>query len=79
MKLTRNYTFSVPSIYIRKIKTSIDNLALEKQKLEKGDKPKKKAGGAKVKGKLRMEADVSSLLFSQYSKILLVKKKCLFF
>jgi translation initiation factor 3 subunit J len=40
------------------VKTSIDNLFLEKQKMEKGDKPKKK-GGAKGKGiKLKMEGEV---------------------
>jgi translation initiation factor 3 subunit J len=51
--------FSVPSSSIRKVKTSIDNLYLEKQKMEKGDKPKKK-GGAKTKGvKLRVEGEVS--------------------
>lgn len=56
---TNNSTFPiVPSSSIRKVKTSIDNLYLEKQKIEKGDKPKKK--GVKAKGvKLRMEGEVS--------------------
>jgi translation initiation factor 3 subunit J len=50
---------AVPSVSIRKVKTSVDNLYLEKQKLEKGDKPKKKPA-AKAKATLRMEGDVSS-------------------
>lgn len=48
----------MPSSGIRKVKTSVDNLYLEKQKLEKGDKPKKKPA-AKVKATLKMEGDVS--------------------
>jgi Translation initiation factor eIF3 subunit len=52
---------SVSSTNIRKIKTSLDNLHLEKQKMEKGDKPKKKAG-PKSKVKLRIEGDVSATL-----------------
>lgn len=51
----------VSSINIRKIKTSLDNLCLEQQKIEKGDKPKKKAAG-KGKIKLRIEGDVSILI-----------------
>lgn len=46
------------SVNIRKIKASIDNLYLEKQKIEKGDKPKKKSN-VKVKAKIRVEEDVS--------------------
>jgi hypothetical protein len=53
----------VSSTNIRKIKTSLENLALEKGKMEKGDKPKKKAG-QKVKARLRIEGDVSSLKLS---------------
>ena len=49
----------MPSISIRRVKTSVDNIYLEKQKLEKGDKPKKKPA-AKAKATLRMEGDVSS-------------------
>lgn len=47
---------SLPSATIRKVKGILDNLYLEKQKLEKGDKPKKKAG-AKVKARLRMDGE----------------------
>jgi len=49
----------VSSINIRKVKTTIDNLYLEKQKMEKGDKQKKKPGAGKVRTKLRVEVDVS--------------------
>lgn len=55
----------VSSINIRKIRSTLDNLYLEKQKIEKGDKPKKKAA-VKGKGKLRMEADVSLLRIFKY-------------
>jgi translation initiation factor 3 subunit J len=53
--------FSVPSTSIRKIKNSVDNFYLEKQKLEKGDKPKK--GKAGKKGvKLRVEGQNVSII-----------------
>jgi hypothetical protein len=45
----------VPSTNIRRIKTAVDNLHLEKQKIEKGDK-QKKTKGAKGKGaRLKMD------------------------
>lgn len=43
------------SFDMKKIKNTIDNLYLEKQKIEKGDKAKKNKG--KGKAKLRMEGD----------------------
>lgn len=52
------FLLSVSSVNIRKVKASIDNLYLEKQKMEKGDKPKKKSN-VKVKAKIRVEEDVS--------------------
>lgn len=58
---------SVSSTNIRKVKTSLDNLFLEKQKMEKGDKPKKKPGAGKVKARLRVEDDVS--ISYKYSKV----------
>lgn len=54
---------SLPSANIRKVKGILDNLYLEKQKLEKGDKPKKSKGG-KVKAKLRLDGDNSN--FDEY-------------
>ncbi|CAO1351715.1 unnamed protein product [Diamesa serratosioi] len=44
------------STNIRKIRSSLDVLHLEKQKNERGDKPKKKAGG-KVKASIKTEKD----------------------
>ncbi|XP_052872450.1 eukaryotic translation initiation factor 3 subunit J [Anopheles cruzii] len=51
---------SLSSADIRKAKNTLDNLYLEKQKVEKGDKPKK-TKGSKVKVKLRVEGDNSTL------------------
>lgn len=51
---------SLSSNNIRKAKTTLDNLYLEKQKVEKGDKPKK-TKGVKVKAKLRVEGENSTL------------------
>lgn len=44
------------SINIKKINGNLSNLHLAQQKIEKGDKPKKKAAG-KVKAKIRIEGD----------------------
>uniref|UniRef100_A0A1Q3F7I2 Eukaryotic translation initiation factor 3 subunit J n=1 Tax=Culex tarsalis TaxID=7177 RepID=A0A1Q3F7I2_CULTA len=46
----------LPSNNIRKVKGVLDNLYLEKQKLEKGDKPKKSKGG-KVKARLKLDGE----------------------
>jgi len=59
-EIVRNICASLPSNSIRKIKTTVDNLYLEKQKMEKGDKPKK-GKGSKVKARLRMEGDNTKL------------------
>ncbi|KAI5693344.1 hypothetical protein M8J75_014079 [Diaphorina citri] len=49
-ELTRNLCVHLQSADIRKIKMNLDNMYIEKQKLEKGDKPKKKGKGkAKLK------------------------------
>lgn len=53
---------SLPSANIRKVKGALDNLYLEKQKLEKGDKPKKSKG--KVKARLRMDGENTN--FDEY-------------
>ncbi|XP_044744889.1 eukaryotic translation initiation factor 3 subunit J [Coccinella septempunctata] len=50
--LVRNLCAGLPSHDIRKIKNSLDNLYLEKQKIEKGDKAKKNKGKGKVKLKV---------------------------
>ncbi|XP_058463436.1 eukaryotic translation initiation factor 3 subunit J [Malaya genurostris] len=54
---------SLPSANIRKVKGILDNLFLEKQKLEKGDKPKKSKGG-KIKARLRMDGENTN--FDEY-------------
>uniref|UniRef100_A0A182Q8E3 Eukaryotic translation initiation factor 3 subunit J n=1 Tax=Anopheles farauti TaxID=69004 RepID=A0A182Q8E3_9DIPT len=51
---------SLSSNNIRKAKTTLDNLYLEKQKVEKGDKPKK-TKGIKVKARLRVEGENTTL------------------
>lgn len=53
----------LPSANIRKVKGTLDNLYLEKQKLEKGDKPKKSKGG-KVKARLRLDGENTN--FDEY-------------
>lgn len=55
---------SLPSANIRKVKGILDNLYLEKQKIEKGDKPKK-SKGAKVKAKLRLDGENTN--FDEYA------------
>ncbi|CAD6222472.1 GSCOCG00000982001-RA-CDS [Cotesia congregata] len=50
---------NLPSISLKKLGTSINNLAIEKQKLEKGDKGKKNKG--KGKAKLKLEGDNTHL------------------
>lgn len=47
------------STNIKRVKTPLEALYTEKQKMEKGDKPKKKS---KAKVTLRMEGDVSNQL-----------------
>ncbi|GLV43439.1 eukaryotic translation initiation factor 3 subunit j [Carabus blaptoides fortunei] len=51
----RNICASLSSADIKKLKTTIDNMYIEKQKAEKGDKAKKNKG--KGKAKLRLEGD----------------------
>jgi len=53
--LVRGVCATLNSFDLKKIKTTIDNLYLEKQKIEKGDKAKKSKG--KGKAKLKMEGD----------------------
>ncbi|CAG9837815.1 unnamed protein product [Diabrotica balteata] len=60
--LTRSLCATMSSLDIKKVKNSLDNLFLEKQKIEKGDKAKKNKG--KGKAKLHIEGDNQ---FSQLS------------
>lgn len=57
--LARNLCASMSSSDIKKIKNTLDNLYLEKQKIEKGDKTKKNKG--KGKAKLKVEGDNAQL------------------
>ncbi|XP_074037152.1 eukaryotic translation initiation factor 3 subunit J-like isoform X2 [Leptinotarsa decemlineata] len=59
--LSRNLCATMKSLDIRKIKNSLYNLYLEKLKLERGDKAKKRGKG---KAKLRMERDQSWHLYA---------------
>lgn len=57
--LTRSLCATMSSLDIKKVKNSLDNLFLEKQKIEKGDKAKKNKG--KGKAKLHIEGDNVSI------------------
>ena len=54
--------FTVPSSHLKKVKTLIDNLLIEKQRIEKAEKAKKNKG--KGKAKLKIEGD--NTLLSEY-------------
>ncbi|GJQ79152.1 Adam [Trypoxylus dichotomus] len=58
--VVRNICASMSSGDIKKIKNTIDNLYLEKQKIEKGDKAKKSKGKGKAKLKLDNENQYSA-------------------
>ncbi|XP_056647017.1 eukaryotic translation initiation factor 3 subunit J isoform X2 [Diorhabda sublineata] len=62
--LTRNLCATMSSLDIKKVKNSLDNLFLEKQKIEKGDKAKKNKG--KGKAKLHIEGDNQLSQLSAY-------------
>ncbi|XP_022902598.1 eukaryotic translation initiation factor 3 subunit J [Onthophagus taurus] len=51
--VVRNICATMSSLDIKKIKNTIDNLYMEKQKIEKGDKAKK----SKTKGKAKLKMD----------------------
>jgi len=57
--LTRNLCAIMSSTDIKRIRNSLDNLFLEKQKMEKGDKSKKNKG--KGKAKLKLEGENAQL------------------
>ncbi|KAL1501634.1 hypothetical protein ABEB36_006929 [Hypothenemus hampei] len=58
--LTRNLCAVMSSSDIKKIKNTLDNLYLEKQKIERGDKSKKTKGKGKAKLKLEGENQLSA-------------------
>nr|CAD7394805.1 unnamed protein product [Timema cristinae] len=61
--LIRNICVNLSSYDLKKLKTTIENMFLEKSKVEKGDKAKKNKG--KAKAKLRVEGENS--LVNEYS------------
>ncbi|XP_026474071.1 eukaryotic translation initiation factor 3 subunit J-like [Ctenocephalides felis] len=60
--LFRNICVNLNSFDLKKLKLTIDNMYMEKQKAEKGDKAKKSKG--KGKAKLKMEGD--NAIMNQY-------------
>lgn len=58
-ELINRISVNLPSVVLKKLSTTINNLAIEKQKIEKGDKGKKSKG--KGKAKLKLEGDNSHL------------------
>ncbi|RLU15147.1 hypothetical protein DMN91_012141 [Ooceraea biroi] len=61
-ELIKSICLNLSSHYLKKVKTTVDNLLIEKQKIEKGDKAKKNKG--KGKAKLKIEGD--NTLLSEY-------------
>jgi translation initiation factor 3 subunit J len=57
------FVFTVASHDLKKLKTTVENMFLEKIKAEKGDKAKKSKGKCKVK--LKVEGEHVSKTFSQ--------------
>ncbi|CAB3363435.1 Hypothetical predicted protein [Cloeon dipterum] len=62
--LVRDICANMNSNDMKKLKNTIENLVLEKTKIEKGDKKKK--GAAKSKAKLRVEGDSAALEYGAY-------------
>ncbi|XP_043254866.1 eukaryotic translation initiation factor 3 subunit J [Colletes gigas] len=61
-ELIKSIALNLSSAYLKKVKTMIDNLLIEKQKLEKGDKSKKNKG----KGKAKLKIEGENTLLSEY-------------
>lgn len=64
--LARNLCAGMNSSDIKKIKNTLDNLHLEKQKIEKGDKSKKNKGKGKAKLKVEGENEQLSAYVNDY-------------
>ncbi|XP_065168514.1 eukaryotic translation initiation factor 3 subunit J [Atheta coriaria] len=64
--LVRDLCATLSSLDIKKIRNTIDNLYLEKQKVEKGDKTKKNKGKGKVKLKVEDSNQYSAYAVDQY-------------
>ncbi|KAG9434240.1 eukaryotic translation initiation factor 3 subunit J [Apis mellifera carnica] len=61
-ELIKSVALNLPSSHLKKVKTLIDNLLIEKQRIEKAEKAKKNKG--KGKAKLKIEGD--NTLLSEY-------------
>ncbi|XP_076659635.1 eukaryotic translation initiation factor 3 subunit J [Halictus rubicundus] len=61
-ELVKTVALNLSSIHLKKVKTMIDNLLIEKQKVEKGDKAKKNKG----KGKAKLKIEGENALLSEY-------------
>ncbi|CAK9807929.1 Eukaryotic translation initiation factor 3 subunit J [Anthophora plagiata] len=61
-EIIKSVALNLSSTYLKKVKTMVDNLLIEKQKIEKGEKAKKSKG--KGKAKLKIEGD--NTLLSEY-------------
>ncbi|CAL7950888.1 unnamed protein product [Xylocopa violacea] len=61
-ELIKTVALNLSSSHLKKVKTMVDNLLIEKQKIEKGEKAKKNKG--KGKAKLKIEGD--NTLLSEY-------------
>jgi len=66
--LIRSICATLTSFDLKKIKTTIDNLYLEKQKIEKGDKTKKNKGKGKVKLKVEDSNQYSAYAVDDYDE-----------
>ncbi|XP_035729401.1 eukaryotic translation initiation factor 3 subunit J-like isoform X1 [Vespa mandarinia] len=62
-ELIKSIALNLSSNALKKVKTMVDNLLIEKQKLEKGEKPKK----AKGKGKAKLKIEGENTMLSEYS------------
>ncbi|KAK7864705.1 hypothetical protein R5R35_010959 [Gryllus longicercus] len=65
-ELIRNICVSLTSNDLKKLKTTVENMFLEKSKLEKGDKAKKNKGKGKVKLRVEGENVTSATLVNDY-------------
>ncbi|XP_071869044.1 eukaryotic translation initiation factor 3 subunit J [Bombus fervidus] len=61
-ELIKSVALNLSSAHLKKVKTLIDNLLIEKQKIEKGEKAKKNKG----KGKAKLKIEDDNTLLSEY-------------
>lgn len=61
-ELIKSITLNLSSHALKKVKTMVDNLLIEKQKMEKGEKAKKPKG----KGKAKLKIEGENTMLSEY-------------